>query len=129
VSGFIGRPAASAATMHFHSTASTCRCRSQRLPGLLLVLCCLAGVVVAQTFQYSRGWTNGRKRSGPAPMLFPPSASGPGLTQNIDDSSAISNPCSQLQKIRFLLGARNPQQVTRIFLLQFNFFPTLQAIT
>jgi hypothetical protein len=126
---FICRPTAAAATMHFHNTVSSCRCRSHRLPGILLVLCCLTGAVLAQTFQYSRGWTNGRKRSGPAlPMLFPPSASGAGLIQNIDESSAISNPCSQLQRIRFLLGARNPQQVTRILLFQFHLFLTLQEV-
>lgn len=102
--------------MHFNSTASSSRCRS-RLPGLLLILCCLTGAILAQTFQYSRGWTNGRKRAGPAtPMLIPSSASGAGHFQNIDESSAISNPCSQLQRIRFLLGARNPQQVTGVLM-------------
>lgn len=97
--------------MHLNSTASSSRCRS-RMTGLLLIFCCLTGSILAQTFQYSRGWTNGRKRSGPSPqMLIPSSASGERLFQNTDESSAISNPCSQLQRIRFLLGARNPQQV------------------
>ncbi|KDR21179.1 pro-corazonin-like [Zootermopsis nevadensis] len=96
--------------MHLNSTASSSRCRS-RMTGLLLIFCCLTGSILAQTFQYSRGWTNGRKRSGPSPqMLIPSSASGERLFQNTDESSAISNPCSQLQRIRFLLGARNPQQ-------------------
>lgn len=98
-------------TMHFNSTTSSSRCRS-RLLGLFLILCCLTGAILSQTFQYSRGWTNGRKRAAAAPpILIPSSASGTGLFQNTEESSAISNPCSQMQRIRFLLGARNPQQV------------------
>ncbi|KAK7792517.1 hypothetical protein R5R35_009925 [Gryllus longicercus] len=50
---------------------------------LLLSLCC--GTLLAQTFQYSRGWTNGRKRAG-SPV--PPGA--PGL-------------CGRLQHQRLLL--------------------------
>jgi hypothetical protein len=119
---FLG-PTITAATMKIQSTASSSRCRTHTFPGLLLVLCCLTGAVLAQTFQYSRGWTNGRKRSGSVtPVLIPSSASGAGLIQNIDEPSAISNPCSQLQRIRFLLGARNPQQVTRIFIFWIHFF-------
>ncbi|XP_075210727.1 corazonin [Lycorma delicatula] len=35
-----------------------------RLPAaVIIVLSCLVGMLFAQTFQYSRGWTNGRKRS------------------------------------------------------------------
>jgi hypothetical protein len=118
-------PTIAAATMNVHSTSSSSRCRSHTFPGLLLVFCCLTGAVLAQTFQYSRGWTNGRKRSGTlTPVLIPSSASGAGLIQNIDESSAMSNPCSQLQRIRFLLGARNPQQVIRIFIFCINFFLT-----
>jgi hypothetical protein len=117
-------PIIAAATMNVHSTASSSRCRFPTFPGLLLVLCCLTGAVLAQTFQYSRGWTNGRKRSGSAtPVLIPSSASGAGLIQNLDEPSAISNPCSQLQRIRFLLGARNPQQVTSIVIFWLQFFP------
>jgi hypothetical protein len=99
--------------MHFHRTVSSSRCRPHSFSGVLLVLCCLTGAILAQTFQYSRGWTNGRKRAGPAPPLFiSPSASGSGLLQSTEESSAaISNPCSQLQRIKFLLGARNPQHV------------------
>nr|CAD7413683.1 unnamed protein product [Timema cristinae] len=36
--------------------------RSSRVPVLLILLSCLTGIILAQTFQYSRGWTNGRKR-------------------------------------------------------------------
>ena len=91
--------------MHTHSSHHS---RSHKLSSLVLILSCLTGMILAQTFQYSRGWTNGRKRAGPASTLIvPPSASGSALYQNLDDS----NPCSQLQRIKFLLGARNPQQV------------------
>ncbi|PSN41874.1 hypothetical protein C0J52_20332 [Blattella germanica] len=79
------------------------RCRSHKFFRILLILSCLTGAVLAQTFQYSRGWTNGRKRAGP--LLVPSAASG--LLQDADES----NPCSQLQRIKFLLGARNPQQI------------------
>ncbi|XP_069681116.1 pro-corazonin [Periplaneta americana] len=96
--------------MHFHRSSAS-RSRSNKLPGLLLILSCLTGAILAQTFQYSRGWTNGRKRAGPVPpMLIPSSVSAAGLLQNAEDTAVISNPCSQLQRIRFLLGARNPQQ-------------------
>lgn len=32
--------------------------------GTIFILVCLTGAVFAQTFQYSRGWTNGKKRAG-----------------------------------------------------------------
>jgi len=118
---FFSRSNSTEGAMHFHSTATASGCRSPRLPALLLILCCLTGVILAQTFQYSRGWTNGRKRGGPAPPMFIPSSASGAVLQNLDESSVISNPCSQLQRIRFLLGARNPQQVSGdlIHLLKF----------
>ncbi|XP_054266106.1 pro-corazonin-like [Macrosteles quadrilineatus] len=57
----------------------------------LLVLCCLAGVVLAQTFQYSHGWTNGKKRSG-----LPPSP---------------HEAACQLQKLRIILEGKNTPQL------------------
>lgn len=33
-------------------------------PSSIFILVCLSVAVFAQTFQYSRGWTNGKKRSG-----------------------------------------------------------------
>lgn len=110
---YSSRSNSTAAAMHFHRTVSPSQCRPQIFSGVLLILCCLTGAILAQTFQYSRGWTNGRKRAGPAyPGLFSPSASGPEPLQSpVESSAAISNPCSELQRIKFLLGARNPQHV------------------
>lgn len=61
---------------------------------VLLVMCCLAGALLAQTFQYSRGWTNGRKRSGPP--------------------SPHEAAC-QLQKLRIILEGKNTPQVNEHF--------------
>ncbi|KAK3861165.1 hypothetical protein Pcinc_032835 [Petrolisthes cinctipes] len=38
-------------------------CRVTRLSTVLVVIVVVLAVAAAQTFQYSRGWTNGRKRS------------------------------------------------------------------
>ncbi|KAG8269255.1 pro-corazonin-like [Homalodisca vitripennis] len=63
---------------------------NRNLAWTLLLLCCLAGSLLAQTFQYSRGWTNGKKRSGqPSPH----------------------EAACQLQKLRIILEGKNTAQL------------------
>lgn len=58
---------------------------------LFLVLSCIAGVLLAQTFQYSRGWTNGKKRA---------------FGMSTHDAAC------QLQRLKIIMEGKNIDQVS-----------------
>ncbi|XP_049810447.1 pro-corazonin-like [Schistocerca nitens] len=76
---------------------------------LLLVACwCLGALVHGQTFQYSHGWTNGRKRAGsssaPGALLPPGRLPPPAAASDMD-----AQPC-RVRCLRLLLqGGAVPQ--------------------
>ncbi|XP_022186049.1 pro-corazonin-like [Nilaparvata lugens] len=70
-----------------------------RLPAaLLLVLGCMVCALVAQTFQYSRGWTNGRKRA----LLQPPTP----LQLQAQAAARARDIDCQLQRLRAMFDGR-----------------------
>nr|UES72873.1 corazonin [Carausius morosus] len=72
----------------------------------LVVLACLAGVVLAQTFQYSHGWTNGRKRSGGS------SGSVGGPMEDVVPEARDSDPDPCLQPfVKYVVAERDGQQM------------------
>nr|CAD7433398.1 unnamed protein product [Timema monikensis] len=79
--------------------------RSSRVPVLLILLSCLTGIILAQTFQYSRGWTNGRKRGfvvPRAPVIV--------AEETLPSSEGERDPC-QLQRMKYVLEGRNVPQL------------------
>ncbi|XP_063236996.1 pro-corazonin-like [Bacillus rossius redtenbacheri] len=71
---------------------------------LLLVLACMVGVVLAQTFQYSHGWTNGRKRSGGSPRLEEP------VVERAEPREGDPDPC-QAAWVKYVVAERDGQQM------------------
>nr|CAD7586441.1 unnamed protein product [Timema genevievae] len=68
-----------------------------RVPVLVILLSCLTGIILAQTFQYSRGWTNGRKRAfvvPRAPVIV--------AEETLPSSEEERDPC-QLQRMKYVL--------------------------
>nr|CAD7194849.1 unnamed protein product [Timema douglasi] len=88
-----------------YSTGPIMTCpRSSRVPVLLILLSCLTGIILAQTFQYSRGWTNGRKRGfvvPRAPVIV--------AEETLPSSEGERDPC-QLQRMKYVLEGRNVPQ-------------------
>lgn len=71
---------------------------------LIFLFACLCGTIFTQTFQYSRGWTNGKKRSSIESFIIQEGSEGPevyGICQmqrlkeiwanrNLDDVSPLA---------------------------------------
>ena len=65
-----------------------------------LIVISLAGIIIAQTFTYSHGWTNGKKRSSIIPFVF----------QDSSEGQEILGIC-QMQRLREILQGRHRDQV------------------
>lgn len=71
---------------------------------VLVLLVCLTGVVLAQTFQYSRGWTNGKKRAGGViPRVF-----------QEQEGPDVLGVC-QMLRLREIMAQKKREQVTKRF--------------
>lgn len=81
-----------------------CRMSSQRNQHHLLcvglIIACLTGAILAQTFTYSHGWTNGKKRASIIPFVF----------QDSSEGQEILGLC-QMQRLREILQDRHRNQV------------------
>lgn len=65
-----------------------------------LIIACLTGAILAQTFTYSHGWTNGKKRASIIPFVF----------QDSSEGQEILGLC-QMQRLREILQDRHRNQV------------------
>lgn len=71
-----------------------------------LITLCLFGMILAQTFQYSRGWTNGKKRS----------SFGSFLLQDAGEGQELYGIC-QIQRLKEIFENRQLNRVIFLFFL------------
>ncbi|RZF41652.1 hypothetical protein LSTR_LSTR012909 [Laodelphax striatellus] len=83
-----------------------------RLPAaLLLVLGCMVCALFAQTFQYSRGWTNGRKRALQLQPNQLQMQSNPLQLQSQSAAARARDIDCQLQRLRAMFEGRNDPEL------------------